>query len=59
MYVIERTDQGGGYLRQGGGWTRRLDRVRIFQTREAAERERCPDNEIVKHLIEIREPRFT
>jgi len=50
MFVIKRTDQGGGYLAQPGSmhsYTRDLDNVRFFPTRKAAERERCKGNEVV------------
>lgn len=53
MYVIKRTDQGGGYLAAPGSahsYTKNLERARIFATRDAAERERCPENEVVKAL---------
>ena len=52
-YVIKRTDQGGGYVcRPGpansyGSYTQRLQGAQQFQTREAAEKERCPGNEVV------------
>lgn len=51
-YVIERTDQGGGYVAPAGSrgsYVRELQRARTFPTREAAERERCPENERVVH----------
>jgi len=50
MYVIVRTDQGGGYVAMPGlhnSYTRFLQKARVFPTREAAERERCPENEKV------------
>jgi hypothetical protein len=50
MYVIERTDQGGGYLAKEGNdkaFTRDVAKVRIFERREDAERERCKGNEVV------------
>lgn len=51
-YAIKRTDQGGGYLAKppANGWTNRLDKARIFTSHEAAERERCPENEVVVDL---------
>lgn len=48
MYVIIRTDQGGGYVSEPGStgsYTHNLRRARVFSTREAAERECCPGNE--------------
>jgi len=52
MYVIMRTDQGGGFLSTGGGaaYTFNIEYIRLFDTREQAERERCPGNEIVLPL---------
>jgi len=50
MYVIERTDQGGGYVAQPGSrssYTTDIRRARKWPTREAAERERCLGNEVV------------
>jgi len=50
MFVIKRTDQGRGYVTPAGSrnsYTRYLQAARVFDTREAAERERCPDNEVV------------
>jgi hypothetical protein len=47
-YVIRRTD--GAYVAPAGSqssYTKHLDRARTFATREAAERERCPENEHV------------
>lgn len=48
MWVIERTDQGGGYLNQPNSrssWTRSLENARKFPTQEAARLECCPENE--------------
>jgi len=50
MYVLIRTDQGGGYVaRVGnpGSYTWKLEDARVFATREAAEAERCKGNEQV------------
>lgn len=47
-YVIMRTD--GVYVARSGSassYTPYLQRARVFTTREAAERERCPGNERV------------
>ncbi len=47
-YVIVRTDQGGGYVsgRRGASYTRRLEQARIYGTKDEAERDRCPENEV-------------
>lgn len=50
MYVIKRTDQGGGYVAKPGNpssYTNRIRRIRKFATREEAEANRCPGNEVV------------
>lgn len=52
-YVIKRTDQGGGYVSRPGSpssYVKALQYARRWPTREAAENERCPGNEIVLHL---------
>jgi hypothetical protein len=49
-YVIRRTDQGGGYVTRPGvaaSYTHSIALARAFVTREAAERECCPGNEVV------------
>lgn len=49
-YVIRRTDQGGGYVAPAGSpssYVQALQYARVFPTREAAERECCPGNELV------------
>jgi hypothetical protein len=53
MYVIKRIDQGGGYVARPGNpssYTNHLDHVRFFKTREEAESQRCPENEVVVSL---------
>jgi hypothetical protein len=53
MYVLQRTD--GAYVTHPGSahsYTRYLQEARTFPTREAAERERCPENERVLILEE-------
>lgn len=53
MYVIRRTDQGGGWVARpgsSGSYTKCLSRVRVFASREEAERNRCPENEVVEEL---------
>lgn len=50
MYVIKRTDQGGGYVAKSGlmhSYTRQISLVRRFATIEEAESNRCPENEII------------
>jgi hypothetical protein len=54
MYVIRRDD--GAFVAPPGqrsSYTRDLTRARTFQTREAAERERCPENERVVHTDDV------
>jgi len=59
-YVLERTDQGGGYIAKPGvsktGATKRLEDARIFATEEQAEAERCPQNEVVVPISRILKP---
>lgn len=52
-YILRRTDQGGGYVAQPGShnsYTKDPLKARRFPTREAAERDRCPGNEVVVSL---------
>lgn len=54
MYIIERTDQGGGYVAQPGSrgsYTRNIEKARKYPTREAAEADRCEGNEVVIDLF--------
>lgn len=47
-YVIQRTDQGGGYVAPSGSpssYVRNPANARQFATVESAERDRCPENE--------------
>jgi hypothetical protein len=56
MYVIKRTDQGGGYVAVSGNsssYTNSVRRIRKFATEEEAEAHRCPGNEIVLPLSHI------
>lgn len=49
-YVIRRTDQGGGYVAPSGSassYVKHPDNARQYPTREAAERDKCPGNEVV------------
>lgn len=51
MYVIQRTD--GKFVARPGAahsYTNKLQHAQTFQTREAAERDRCPGNERVLRL---------
>ena len=55
-YVIQRTDQGGGYVSKQGlkeSYTKNIEKVRVFTTREAAEKNSCIGNEIVINLNKI------
>ena len=55
-YLLKRTDQGGGYVSKPGmksSYTRSAANARKFNTREAAESDRCVDNEIIVDLNPI------
>lgn len=50
-YIIERLDQGGGFVAPSGSalsYVRRAEYARQFSTRGEAERNRCPENETVR-----------
>lgn len=50
MFVIKRTDKKGGYVAQPGShnsYTFSAEKVRLFDTEEEAEKDRCPKNEVV------------
>lgn len=50
LYLIKRTDQGGGYVAPPGSkksYTKSKDKALRFTYREDAERNRCPGNEVV------------
>ncbi len=52
-FVIQRLDQGGGWVAPPGSLkscTHDRAKARRFETREAAEAERCPGNERVDEL---------
>jgi hypothetical protein len=54
MYVIRRRDQGGGFVAPPGSkraHTFQRLRAQIYRTREAAEADRCVDNEVVEPLF--------
>lgn len=60
MYLLKRTDQGGGYVSKPGlkeAYTTNLDKVRIFTSKEDAERNRCIENEIIIPLSDLAERR--
>ncbi len=54
MYVIKRIEKdGGGYVAKDGSehsYTHYLPEAKIFKTIEAAELNRCPDNEIILRI---------
>jgi hypothetical protein len=54
MYVIKRTDQGGGYLQPSGSHKAfgKLEGARTFPTKAAAEAECCKGNEIAVPLAD-------
>lgn len=50
MYVIKRTDQGGGYLAPAGSQhshTHKLEKAQTFPTREAAQAQCCENERAV------------
>jgi len=56
MYAIKRTDQGGGYVGKNPGVTgqtyvRDLRKAKKYPTREAANADKCPGNEIVVDVM--------
>lgn len=55
-WVLRRTDQGGGWVaRQGhaGSYTGKLQYARVFASRELAEQERCPGNEVAERIEDV------
>ena len=51
-YILKRTDRRGGYVAdvgrsRGSAYTRKPEEIKLYPTREAAERDRCPENEVV------------
>lgn len=55
-FVIQRTDQGGGYVTPAGSekaYTKKLERARVYGTRSEAQRHLCPGNERVLSLAEV------
>jgi hypothetical protein len=56
MWVIKRTDQWGGWLAIPGSqnsWTKALQLARTFETREHAQAECCPGNEVPQNVSDI------
>ena len=55
MYVIKRTDQGGGWVTPAGSrssYTHKLQHARVFASREEADRHRCPGNELIESVAD-------
>ncbi len=53
MYLIKRTDQGGGYVSVPGSkrsYTHCIEKAQVFLSKSVAENQRCKDNEIVVEL---------
>ena len=58
MYVLMRVDGKGGYVTapgSGSSYTRDLLKARRYPTREAAERDRCPENEVAVDFHDLLE----
>ena len=56
MFVLERTDQGGGFVAKPGhkaSYTHKLVNAQKFRTREEAEANGCPGNEIAQDLERV------
>ena len=56
MYVIKRTDQGGGYVSWPGSknsYTHKLENACVWSTRTKAEASLCTENEIVLLITQI------
>lgn len=56
MYLIKKIDQSGGYVSKPGhrsSYVKNLRFARKFQTKDEAELNRCPENEIVVDLEKI------
>ncbi len=56
MYVIKRTDQGGGYVTRAGSsgsYTKNLEHAQKYDTREEADANRCPENEVVIDVYDL------
>lgn len=56
MYVIRRLDQGGGWVTDantnptGSSYTHKLQNAKRFPSREAAQSDLCPGNEIIERV---------
>lgn len=53
MYVIKKTDQGGGYVAKDGNehsYTHDIEEAKVFKTRQQAELNLCPENETVVRI---------
>jgi len=56
VYIIERLDQGGGFVSVPGSkhsYTQNPLKARKFDTIEAARRELCVDNEVVVNFWDL------
>ncbi len=56
MFVLKRTDQGGGYVSKDGhkfSYTPILQNAKKFKSIENANKERCIENEIILDLERI------
>ena len=50
MYLLKRTDQGGGYVSENGhaaSYTKSLRFAKKYVTEEQAEHDRCVENEVI------------
>lgn len=53
MYLIKRTDQGGGYVSTPDSeksYTHRIENAQVFLSRSVADSQRCKGNEVVVEL---------
>lgn len=51
-YILRRTDQGGGWVAPPGSrksYTHNRDKAHRFATKEAAEADRCVENEVIEN----------
>lgn len=56
MYLLRRTNQGGGYVSKSGhksSYVENLQNARKFKTIEEAEKHRCVENEVIEDLERI------
>ena len=52
-FILKRTDHWGGYVAPAGSqnaYTRDRDKAQRFPTREAAEADRCEENEVIEEV---------